>query len=75
VNDVQFTLMLSIALVVLVIFLVPAQRSRATLIPAVAIPLALLGTFVAMYFWATRSTTSRCSRSPSRWASSSTTRS
>ncbi|MBS0631532.1 MAG: efflux RND transporter permease subunit [Verrucomicrobia bacterium] len=49
VRDVQFTLVLAIALVVLVIF-VFLRSLAATLIPAVAIPLALLGTFVAMYF-------------------------
>lgn len=49
VHDVEFTLLLSVALVVLVIFLF-LRTLRATLIPAVAIPMALLGTFVAMYF-------------------------
>ncbi|MFT3783113.1 MAG: efflux RND transporter permease subunit [Nibricoccus sp.] len=49
VHDVEFTLMLSVALVVLVIFLF-LRTLRATVIPAVAIPMALLGTFVAMYF-------------------------
>ncbi|MDB6116172.1 MAG: acriflavine resistance protein, partial [Lacunisphaera sp.] len=49
VRDVEFTLMLSIALVVLVIFLF-LRSATATIIPSVAIPLALLGTFVVMYF-------------------------
>jgi len=49
VRDVEFTLILSIVLVVLVIFLF-LRTLRATIIPAVAIPMALLGTFVAMYF-------------------------
>ena len=49
VRDVQFTLLLSVALVVLVIFLF-LRTLTATLIPAVAIPMALLGTFVVMYF-------------------------
>ncbi len=49
VRDVQFTLVLAIALVVLVIF-VFLRSLAATVIPALAIPLALLGTFVAMYF-------------------------
>jgi len=49
VRDVEFTLVLSIVLVVLVIFLF-LRTLRATIIPAVAIPMALLGTFVAMYF-------------------------
>ncbi len=49
VHDVQFTLALAIALVVLVIFLF-LRTLTATIIPAVAIPMALLGTCVAMYF-------------------------
>jgi HAE1 family hydrophobic/amphiphilic exporter-1 len=49
VHDVEFTLVLSVILVVLVIFLF-LRTLRATIIPAVAIPMALLGTFVAMYF-------------------------
>ena len=50
VHDVQTTLMLSIALVVLVIFLF-LRSLAATLIPSLAIPMALLGTFVVMYFF------------------------
>lgn len=50
VHDVQFTLVLSIGLVVLVIFLF-LRSLTATIIPSVAIPMALLGTFVAMYFF------------------------
>jgi len=49
VHDVQKTLMLSISLVVLVIF-VFLRSVWATIIPSVAIPMALLGTFVVMYF-------------------------
>jgi HAE1 family hydrophobic/amphiphilic exporter-1 len=49
VHDVQVTLLLSISLVVLVIFLF-LRSVAATLIPSVAIPMALLGTFVVMYF-------------------------
>ena len=49
VHDVQFTLMLSVALVVLVIFLF-LRTATATIIPSVAIPMALLGTFIVMYF-------------------------
>jgi HAE1 family hydrophobic/amphiphilic exporter-1 len=49
VADVQFTLVLSIALVVLVIFLF-LRTLTATIIPGIAIPMALLGTFIAMYF-------------------------
>jgi HAE1 family hydrophobic/amphiphilic exporter-1 len=50
VHDVEFTMMLSIALVVLVIFIF-LRSAWATIIPSVAIPMALLGTFVAMYFF------------------------
>ena len=49
VEDVKFTLLLSIALVVLVIFLF-LRSLTATIIPSVAIPMALLGTFIVMYF-------------------------
>ncbi|MEO7414087.1 MAG: efflux RND transporter permease subunit [Opitutaceae bacterium] len=49
VHDVQFTLLLSIGLVVLVIFIFLRSLS-ATIIPSVAIPMALLGTFIVMYF-------------------------
>jgi len=48
VRDVQFELMLSVALVVLVIFLFLRNLS-ATVIPSVAVPLSLVGTFGAMY--------------------------
>jgi HAE1 family hydrophobic/amphiphilic exporter-1 len=48
VEDVEFTLLLTIALVVMVIFLF-LRSVWATLIPAVTIPLALLGTFALMY--------------------------
>ena len=47
VHDVQFTLALSIGLVVGVIFLF-LRSARATLIPAVALPLSLIGTFGVM---------------------------
>jgi len=47
VEDVQFELMLSVALVVLVIFLF-LRTIPATLIPAIAVPLSLVGTFGAM---------------------------
>jgi len=49
VHDVQFTLTLAIILVVLVIFIF-LRNLRATLIPGLAIPMALCGTFVTMYF-------------------------
>ncbi len=48
VHDVQFTLMLSIALVVLVIFLFLRNLS-ATLIPSLAVPMSIITTFAAMY--------------------------
>src|SRR5712672_2045017 len=48
VRDVQFSLMLTIALVVMVIFLFLRTLS-ATVIPSVAVPLSLVGTFAAMY--------------------------
>jgi hydrophobe/amphiphile efflux-1 (HAE1) family protein len=48
-SDVQFTLLLAVGLVVLVIFLF-LRSLRATVIPGIAIPMALLGTFIAMYF-------------------------
>jgi multidrug efflux pump len=48
VSDVEFELMLTIALVVLVIFLF-LRNVYATIIPSVAVPLSLVGTFAAMY--------------------------
>jgi multidrug efflux pump len=48
VEDVQFELLLSIALVVLVIFLF-LRSIPATFIPALAVPLSLVGTFGIMY--------------------------
>jgi multidrug efflux pump len=48
VEDVQFELMLTIALVVMVIFLF-LRTFAATIIPSVAVPLSLVGTFGAMY--------------------------
>ena len=47
VNDVQFTLLLTMALVVMVIF-VFLRKFWATVIPSVALPLALIGTFGVM---------------------------
>jgi multidrug efflux pump len=49
VADVQFELGLTVALVVLVIFLF-LRRLATTWIPAVAVPLSLIGTCAAMYF-------------------------
>ena len=48
VRDVQFELMLAIALVVMVIF-VFLRTASATFIPSVAVPLSLVGTFGVMY--------------------------
>ncbi len=48
VDDVQFELMLTIGLVVLVIFLF-LRNVSATVIPSVAVPLSLVGTFGVMY--------------------------
>ena len=48
VHDVEFTLGLAIALVVLVIFLFLRNLS-ATIIPSLAVPLSIVGTFAVMY--------------------------
>ncbi|WP_454255367.1 MdtB/MuxB family multidrug efflux RND transporter permease subunit [Pseudomonas sp. Marseille-Q8238] len=48
VTDVQFELLLAIALVVLVTFLF-LRKLSATLIPSIAVPLSLIGTFGVMY--------------------------
>jgi multidrug efflux pump len=47
-NAVKRTLMIAIALVILVVF-VFLRNGRATMVPAVAVPISLLGTFGAMY--------------------------
>jgi len=49
VNDVKFTLILTVILVVLVIF-VFLRNVSATIIPSLALPLSVIGTFAAMYF-------------------------
>ncbi len=48
VHDVKFTLILSVCLVVLVIFMF-LRNVSATLIPAMALPMAIVGSFTAMY--------------------------
>jgi len=48
VKDVQFELMLTVALVVMVIFIFLRTLS-ATIIPSIAVPLSLVGTFAVMY--------------------------
>ncbi len=48
VSDVQFTLLLTIFLVILVIFLF-LRNIPATIIPSLALPMSLIGTFAVMY--------------------------
>ena len=48
VKDVEFTLLLTVFLVVLVLFLF-LRKLTATIIPSVALPLSVLGTFAVMY--------------------------
>jgi hydrophobic/amphiphilic exporter-1 (mainly G- bacteria), HAE1 family len=48
INDVKFTLLLTVCLVVMVIFLF-LRNISATLIPGVAVPLSIIGTFAVMY--------------------------
>ena len=50
VKDVERTLMISVVLVILVVF-VFLRNVRATLIPGVAVPVSLIGTFGAMYLF------------------------
>ncbi|HEX8922234.1 MAG TPA: efflux RND transporter permease subunit, partial [Pyrinomonadaceae bacterium] len=50
VNDVQFTLLLAMALVVLVIFLF-LRNVRATIIPTLALPTSIVATFAVMYLF------------------------
>jgi multidrug efflux pump len=47
-RETENTLLMSIALVIMVVFLF-LRNGRATLIPAVAVPISLIGTFGAMY--------------------------
>jgi multidrug efflux pump len=48
VSDVERTLMISVVLVILVVFIF-LRNGRATLIPSVAVPVSLIGTFAVMY--------------------------
>jgi multidrug efflux pump len=48
VTDVERTLLISVVLVVVVVFLF-LRNARATLIPSVAVPVSLIGTFAVMY--------------------------
>jgi multidrug efflux pump len=50
VSDVERTLMISIVLVIVVVFIF-LRNGRATLIPAVAVPVSLIGTFAVMYLF------------------------
>ncbi|MFZ0680926.1 multidrug efflux RND transporter permease subunit [Candidatus Binatus sp.] len=50
VHDVEFTMLISIALVIMVVFLF-LRNLRATLIPGVVVPLSLIGTFGIMYLF------------------------
>ncbi|MFZ0761843.1 MAG: efflux RND transporter permease subunit [Candidatus Sulfotelmatobacter sp.] len=50
VSDVERTLLISIGLVIMVVF-VFLRNGRATLIPAVAVPVSLVGTFAVMYLF------------------------
>ena len=48
VNDVERTLIISVVLVIVVVFIF-LRKGRATLIPTVAVPVSLIGTFAVMY--------------------------
>ncbi|HEX3377446.1 MAG TPA: efflux RND transporter permease subunit, partial [Candidatus Acidoferrales bacterium] len=48
VKDIEFTLLLTVALVVMVIFLF-LRNAWATIIPSIAVPLSIIGTFGMMY--------------------------
>ena len=50
VQEVEFTLLLALALVVMVIFIF-LRNIPATIIPSVALPLSIIGTFAAMYLF------------------------
>ena len=50
VQEVEFTLLLSLALVVMVIFIF-LRNIPSTVIPSVALPLSIIGTFAAMYLF------------------------
>jgi multidrug efflux pump len=47
-HDIQFTLLISIVLVIMVVYLF-LRSARATFVPSVAVPVSLLGTFGVMY--------------------------
>ena len=58
VKDIEMTLLISIVLVILVVF-VFLRNVRATIIPSIAVPLSLVGTFGVMYLLDYSSTISR----------------
>ena len=72
IHEIVVTLLEALALVVIVVFIF-LQGWRATLIPLLAVPVSLIGTFIIFPLSASPSTRSRCSASCSRSASSSTT--
>jgi len=47
-RDIQYTLLIALALVIMVVF-VFLRNARAALVPSVAVPISLIGTFGAMY--------------------------
>src|SRR5207237_10364460 len=53
VGEVQFTLYLALALVVMVIFLF-LRNIPATIIPSLALPMSIIGTFAVMYLFGYR---------------------
>src|SRR6185437_2552732 len=48
VHDIEITILISVALVILVVFMF-LRTVRATVIPSIAVPLSLIGTFAVMY--------------------------
>ncbi|HTM37447.1 MAG TPA: multidrug efflux RND transporter permease subunit [Terriglobales bacterium] len=48
VHDIEITILISVALVIMVVFLF-LRTVRATIIPSIAVPLSLIGTFAVMY--------------------------
>jgi multidrug efflux pump len=50
VHDVEFTMLISISLVIMVVFLF-LRNARATLIPGLVVPISLVGTFGVMYLF------------------------
>ncbi len=50
VHDVEFTMLISVSLVIMVVFLF-LRSLRATLIPGIVVPISLVGTFAIMYLF------------------------